>query len=360
MELLIESGFVLGKIAVMIGFVMTLAALLTWVERKQSAVLQDRIGANRADILGFRLIGLFHIIADSLKMIMKEDWVPPGGDKLLHALAPIIGITSVLLTLSVIPFGDTLLVAGYVIPLQIAPLQIGILFILGVTSLRVYSNFLAGWASNNKFALLGGLRATAQMISYEIVLGLSLIGIIMTFNTLDLSKMVTLQGGHWFGTIPMWGIFLQPLGCLLFFIAGLAESERVPFDMPEGESEIIGFFVEYSSMKMGMFMFGEFIQVIILSAIMTTIFFGGWQIPWLYADGVHWPWDAVWQLPHYLIIVLQVAAFMVKVVVLCWFQLMIRWTLPRFRYDQVMKLGWQMLLPLALINLMITGIILVL
>jgi NADH-quinone oxidoreductase subunit H len=207
---------------------------------------------------------------------------------------------------------------------------------------------------------MGGLRASSQMISYEITMGATLVGLLMIFGTLDLAELNRAQGALLWGWLPQWGIFLQPLGFLLFLVAGFAETKRVPFDMPEGESEIIGYFLEYSSMKFGAFFMTDFVETILIAALLATLFFGGWQVPYLQADGFHFPWGAVLTFSTWAVTVLQVAAFAFKVVFFCWFLLLIRWTLPRFRYDQLMHLGWKILLPLSILNILITGIVLVL
>jgi NADH-quinone oxidoreductase subunit H len=336
----------------------SLAAVMTWVERKQSAVMQDRLGANRADIFGIRMIGLFQPMADGIKMFFKEDFIPVRADKFLHTLAPIVAFFPVLVTFAVIPFGDVLKIGDLEINLQIADLNVGYLFILAFGGLTIYGTVLAGWSSNNKYSLLGGLRAAAQMISYEVVVGLSLIGLIMVFGTLELDDIVRQQGELLFGFLPKWGIFLQPLGFLLFLPAAIAETKRVPFDLPEGESEIIGYYTEYSGMRFGLFYFAEFIEIIVMAALFSTLFFGGYQVPWLYADGFHFPWGWTWNLPNIIVVILQFVSFFLKIAFFCWLQVLIRWTLPRFRYDQLMRLCWTGILPLAILNIIITGLVL--
>ena len=337
----LEVLIVLIKALFFITCILTLTSLLTWQERKQSAVMQDRLGANRAPIFGVRAFGLMHIFADALKMFFKEDYVPPGGDKVLHTAAPIISLFFALMSFAAIPFGDTIQIAGRTIELQILPLNVGMLFVFAMMSLGIYGTFLAGFSSNNKYAFLGGLRASSQMISYEITMGATLVGLLMIFGTLDLAEINRAQGGLLWGWLPKWGIFLQPLGFLLFVTAGMAETKRIPFDLPEGESEIIGYFVEYSSMKFGAFFMADFIETILIAALIATLFFGGWQVPYLQSDGFHLPWGSFFGLPHLLVTLLQIAAFAFKVFFFCWFLLLIRWTLPRFRYDQLMQLGWK-------------------
>lgn len=348
------------KIVFVLSGVMALVSLLTWIERKQSALMQDRIGANRADILGFRFIGLFHIIADGIKMLTKEDFIPPKANKLLHTLAPFIALFPALVAFAVIPFGDKLVISGKEINLQIANLNVGILYVFGILSLGIYGVILGGWASYNKYSLLGSIRAASQMISYEVTFGLTIIGLLMIYKTLDLSIIVKMQGDLLFGILPNWGVFLQPLGFILFFTAAIAETKRIPFDLPEGEPEIIGYFVEYSSMKFAMFFLSEFIEIIVAASIITTLFFGGWQVPFLTSTGFNFPYGISIVIPGNLISIIQMLSFGLKVCFFCWFMLLIRWTLPRFRYDQLMNFGWKMLLPLSILNVIITGILIVL
>lgn len=351
---------VLIKAVFFLGCVLTLTSLLTWMERKQSAVMQDRLGANRAPILGIRAFGLCHILADALKMVFKEDYVPPGGEKLLHTAAPIVALFFALMSFAAIPFGDSIRIGERTIVLQVLPFNVGLLFVFAMMSMGIYGTFLAGFSSNNKFAFLGGLRASSQMISYEITMGATLVGLLMIFGTLDLAELNRAQGALLWGWLPKWGIFLQPLGFLLFLVAGFAETKRVPFDLPEGESEIIGYFLEYSSMKFGAFFMTDFVETILVAALLTTLFFGGWQVPYLQADGFHLPGGAAVSLSGFAVTLLQIVAFALKIVFFCWFLLLIRWTLPRFRYDQLMHLGWKILLPLSILNVFVTGFVLVL
>jgi NADH-quinone oxidoreductase subunit H len=356
----IEIAIVFAKALFFLTCILALTSLLTWMERKQSAVMQDRLGANRASILGIRAFGLCHIVSDALKMFFKEDYVPPGGDKVLHTAAPFAALFFALMSFAAIPFGDSIQIAGHKIELLVLPLNVGLLFVFAMMSLGIYGTFLAGFSSNNKFAFLGGLRASSQMISYEITMGATLIGLFMIFGSLDLSQINRSQGELLWGWLPKWGIFLQPLGFLLFVTAGMAETKRIPFDLPEGESEIIGYFVEYSSMKFGAFFMADFIETILIAALIATLFFGGWQIPYLQTDGFHMPWGSFHAMPHLLIALLQVAAFAIKVFFFCFFLLLIRWTLPRFRYDQLMQFGWKFLLPISVLNIFVTAIVLLL
>ena len=281
------------------GMLITFGTLLTWVERKQAAVMSDRIGANRAYIrIPFTQIklvwwGLFHGIADGIKMILKENFTPQSYDRLAYAIAPWVVFTPVLLVFAVIPFGGTLdpgrlfpPLAGWfdhrTYPMQIAHLDAGLLVVFAFSGITVIGAMLAGWSSANKFSLLGGLRAGSQMISYEVVMGLTVLGLIMIFGTIDLGAIVRHQSGIVLGVLPAWGIFYQPLGALLFLTAAIAENKRIPFDLPEAESELIaGYYTEYTSMKMGLFMFAEFIEIAIVGALFTTLFLGGYNLPYM-------------------------------------------------------------------------------
>jgi len=353
-----DFAVLLVKIAGAIVWLLMLALYLTWLERKESAVMQDRVGANRASVFGLRLLGLFQPWADAIKMIFKEDFVPAFSRKFLHTLAPFLTFFFVAVTIAAVPFGDKVRVGGRLVRLQILDLNVGLLFILAMLSLGLYGILLSGWASNNRYALLGGMRGAAQLISYEVALGLSLVGLILVYPSLRLSTIVEYQGGLLFGFLPKWGVFLQPLGFAVFFVAALAETKRVPFDLPEGESEIIGFFAEYGGLKWGLFMITDFIEVIIVSCLLTTLYFGGWQVPWLQSHGFVFPWGGRWAMSPGLVAALQVLAFNLKVIFGCWLQILIRWTYPRLRFDQLMDLGWKLLLPLSLANILLTALVL--
>jgi NADH-quinone oxidoreductase subunit H len=352
-----DIGILLIKIVLALVWFLVLTLYLTWAERKESAVIQDRIGANRASIFGIRILGLFQPFADAIKMIFKEDFVPVFSRKFLHTLAPFLSFFFVAITIAAMPFGDDIRIAGKTISLQIFDANIGLLFVLAMLSLGIYGIILSGWASNNRFALLGSIRGAAQLISYEVALGLSLVGLIMVYPSLRLSEIVRAQGSLLLGFLPAWGVFLQPLGFIIFLFAALAETKRVPFDLPEGESEIIGFFAEYGGLKWGLFMMTDFMEIIIVSALLTTLFFGGWQVPWLSTAGFEFPWGWKWHLGPWLVTGLEVAAFNIKVFIFCWLQILIRWTYPRLRYDQLMDLGWKLLVPLSLLNILGTAIV---
>ena len=354
MEYFIQFSKAFFIFNVVMGFMF----ILTWLERKQSALMQDRIGANRADILGFRLLGLFHPIADAIKLITKEDFIPPGGNRFLHTLAPFVAMFFALISFAVIPFGGIYSLAGYSVSLQVLDLNVGLLYVFATMSMGIYGFVLAGWSSNNNYALLGSVRASSQMISYEITMGATIIGVLMIYETLSLQELVLAQGGNLWGWIPKWGIFLQPLGFILFATAAMAETKRVPFDIPEGESEIIGYFVEYSGMKFGMFLATDFIETVLAAALITTLFLGGWQVPFLGSDGFFFSGGLLISLSSVTVMFLQVGAFLLKVSVLCFFMMLVRWTLPRFRWDHLMRLGWTIMLPLSIFNILITALIL--
>jgi NADH-quinone oxidoreductase subunit H len=365
------------QIAMLMGVgVMVFATLLTMAERKWSALMQDRVGPNRARIslpgmANRSLGGIPHIIADSVKMLTKEDHVPPAAGQFLFNIAPILNFAPVFCLFAVVPVAPEIKLFGSGVSLQVAKPDVGVLFVFAIASLAVYGTALAGWSSNNKLALLGGVRASSQMISYEVALGLSLVGIMVafsgfsapgiregSFNSLRLEHLVAAQSTYLWSTrlgsfdigLPAWGIILQPFGFVFFFAAAFAETKRAPFDLPEGESEIIGYFVEYSGMRFGMFMIGEFVEIVTLSGVTASVFFGGYHLPF----GEQWLAN---QLQNYPLILgsLLGTVFWVKVLILSWLQLAIRWTFPRFRYDQVQRLGWKMLLPLGLANIFVTA-----
>jgi len=336
-------------------FVFGTAALLTWVERKQSALMQDRVGANRASIFGLRVIGLFHIIADSLKMFFKEDFRPEGAERFLFSIAPGISMFFATVAFAAIPFADTLVVGGNRIAMQVASLNVGILYVFAAMSMAVYGVVLGSWASNNNYSLIGGLRASAQMISYEVAIGVSIIGVLLVYQTVDLQAIVRSQGELLWGWLPKWGILLQPLSFIIFLTAGIAETKRIPFDAPEGESEIIGYHVEFSSMRFGMYFLTDLVEMILIASITVTLFLGGWQVPYLIADGFQFPWGGTLALSNLVVTILQFLSFSIKVAILLWFMMIIRWTLPRFRYDQIMFLGWKILLPVSLLNIFVTN-----
>jgi len=419
MAIVLES---LAKIVFMFLLIMGMVPALIWAERKGAAYIQDRTGPNRASIGGVRLAGLVHPIADVLKLVFKEDIAPTNRHRALYALAPWLVMTVAVSTYAVIPFGDYLTIAGRRIPLVVADLQVGLLYVLAVASLGTYGVVLAGWAANNKFTFLGGIRATAQMISYEINMGLAVMGLILVFGSLRLTDIVAGQGGLLFGWLPMWGVVLQPLGFVLFITSVYAETNRNPFDLPEGESEIVaGYHLEYSSLKFALFFMAEYCHMVVGAAMISALYFGGYQVPWLprpqleahaglllvivllltivvsllfavlfvrraarergrFGDARDrepvlgagfWfvvaalaagalalrPWGIGPAGAGVFASLFQVGAFVGKVVFFAWLFIWVRWTLPRFRYDQLMRLGWKVMLPLGLANLVVTALV---
>ncbi len=369
-DLVISLIFIGYAVSVLMGF----GTILTWVERKQAAVMSDRIGANRAYIrIPFTQVklvwwGLFHGMADGLKMLLKEDFKPRTYDWYAYAVAPWVVFTPVLLVFAVIPFGGMITpaklwepLAGFFgdrsWPMMIANLDAGILIVFAFSGLTVIGAMLAGWSSSNKFSLLGALRAGSQMISYELVLALTVLGLILIYGTVNLDAMVRHQSGTVLGFLPAWGIVYQPFAASLFLAAAIAENKRIPFDLPEAESELIaGYYTEYSAMKMGLFMFAEFIEIAIIGALFTTLFLGGYNLPYMGDAGFAFPGGASLALPHGAVVVTQLAVFLAKVFLVCSFQILIRWTLPRFRYDQVLTFAWKFMFPLALANFCVTAV----
>lgn len=331
MDILVDIGIHITKIGVVFAFMMLIIAYCTLAERKVAGHIQGRYGPNRVGPWG-----LLQPFADGIKLLFKEDLIPAGANRGVFIVAPMISMTMALIAISVIPFGKPVEIAGRTIALQIADVNVGVLYIFAITSLAVYGIVLGGWSSNSKYSLMGGLRSSAQMISYELSMGLSVIGVIMITGSLTMSGIVEQQAG-------LWNVFLQPVGFLIFLVCMFAESNRLPFDLPEAESELVGgFHTEYSSMGFALFFLGEYAGMITMSAIMTALFFGGWQglplIGSLYIPGVIW--------------------FVMKMFFFLFIYLWVRWTLPRFRYDQLMALGWKVLLPLSILNLMVTGAVL--
>ncbi len=402
---------------------LTLVPVMVWAERKICAFVQDRTGPNRAEVLGIRLGGLIHPIADVVKLLSKEDLKPYNVSAFYFVLGPFLALFVPLLTFAIIPLADTIQWGDKLIEMRGITLNVGILFILAVTSFHVFAVVFGGWASNNSYSLLGGIRSAAQMVSYELGLGLSIIGMIMITQTLDLGSIVQQQGGTFFGFLPAWNIFLQPLGFLIFLVAIFAETNRNPFDLPEGESEIIGYHVEYSSMKFAMYFMGEYIAVVGAGALAATLFFGGWQLPFLSTEFLREHSTAVLRvllgttglvcliaallyqkynklltnlygdlrrnearilgsvmlvvalislvallfvspLPaiggQFVVAAVQLTTLLMKILAFSFFFIWVRWTLPRFRYDQLMGLGWKVLIPLAILNIFLTGTVLVL
>jgi NADH-quinone oxidoreductase subunit H len=339
-EWLINLIITLVKILVVEIVLLTAVAYSVYAERRLSAFIQNRLGPNRVGPAG-----LLQPIVDVVKLLFKEDIVPDSANKLIHSIAPGISVAVALSTFAVIPFGDKIILFDREIKLQIADINIGVLYILALLSLGVYGITLSGWSSNNKYSLLGGLRSSAQMISYELAMGIAVLGIILANGTLKLDTIVANQFG-W-----KWNIILQPLGFLTFLVSSFAETNRTPFDLPEAEQELVGgYHTEYSSMKFALFFLAEYANVVVASAFITTLFLGGWQFPYLQNFG----------LPAFWVSIIQVLTFCLKVFFMVIFFIWVRWTIPRFRYDQLMNLGWKVMLPIALVNLIITAAFIVL
>lgn len=339
-EYIINLIIILSKIAVVQLVLLTAVAYSVYAERRVSAFIQNRLGPNRVGPEG-----LLQPLVDVIKLLMKEDIVPTRANKFIHSLAPVISIIVSLSTFAVIPFGDKITIGDRVIQLQIADVNVGILYFLAMTSLGVYGVTLSGWSSNNKYSLLGGLRSSAQMISYELSMGLSVIAIILMNGSLELDTIVGNQAG-W-----KWNFILQPLGFVIFLTSAFAETNRTPFDLPEAEQELVGgYHTEYSSMKFALFFLAEYANVIVSSAMIVTLFLGGWQFPYLQDFG----------LPPLLVSIIQVLTFAAKVTFMILLFIWVRWTLPRFRYDQLMNLGWKVMLPLGILNLVVTAIVILL
>lgn len=357
-----------AKILFMIlGFLMPLASILTWLERRQSAMMQDRLGPNRANIpflFNTKLWGITHFMADAVKFLFKEDYVPGKAHKFLFMWAPVMAMAPALIVAAIIPFGPSLCwgqltevigtgVCEHPVPLQIARLDVGLLFYFAISSLAVYGATLAGWASHNKWAMMGGLRASSQMMSYEVTMGMAVLGSFLVFGTLEPGAIAAAQTSFLdLGDLShSWGIFTQPLGFVLFLTAAIAETKRTPFDIPEGEPEIIGYFVEYSGLRFGMFFLGEFLEIVVSSSIMITLFFGGWHTTAAIDNFL------LSHLPNFAFVGALATVWLIKVFAFCSFQLLIRWSLPRFRSDQLMQLGWQRLLPVSIANVIATALI---
>lgn len=334
---------ILLKILIVVGITQGAVAYLILVERKVAAYSQDRIGPNRAGPFG-----LLQPLADGAKMLLKEDVIPRYVDRPLYLLAPAIAIIAATIGFAVVPFGtvgpSAPTLFGNPVEFQIAPgVDVGIVYIFAIGSLAVYGVILGGWASNNKYSFLGAMRSSAQLISYEIPLGMSILGMVLLAGSLDLNSIVNWQDSH-----HVWGVVVQPIGCLLFVISAFAETNRLPFDLPESEQELVGgYHTEYSAMKFGMFFLGEYLHVITVSYLTVILFFGGWDVPFLLSqEQAGWFWA-----------LLKMLVMMAKVGFMIFFMMWVRWTIPRFRYDQLMDLAWKSLIPLALVNLVATAAI---
>ena len=340
MFLTIELATIIEKLILIVIVVMgslVVAMYTTFAERKVAGWLQDRPGPNRAGPFG-----MFQPLADGLKLFFKEEIIPNFSSKALFVMGPALAMMTAIMTSAVIPWGDKVVLFDREISLQIADINIGILYVFGVVSLGVYGIMIGSWASNNKYSLMGGLRAASQIISYELAMGIALIALLMFTGTLSLKEMVVQQqAGHW-------NIIYQPLGFLIFIICAFAECNRTPFDLAEAESELIGgYHTEYSSMKLGFYLFAEYINMFISSAVMASLYFGGYDVPFFneaaHADMGNW------------LALIGLGAFLIKIVIFIFIFMWVRWTIPRFRYDQLMHLGWRILIPLALFNMLATG-----
>lgn len=338
-------AFLIEKTSVTLLVFVALLAVAAWTtlsERKYAGFFQDRHGPNRAGPWG-----LLQPIADGVKFFMKEEFTPDRANKWLFILAPTFTFMAAYMLMAVIPMGDRMIIFGREVILQVADLNIGILYILAFGSLAVYGSMMGGWASNNKYSLMGGLRASSQTISYEIAMGLALVALLLDHNTLSLRQIVLQQGG----AIWHWSIFTQPIGFVIFLVASFAEAGRVPFDLPEAENELVGgYHTEYSSMKFALYMFGEYIHMTLASGLLATLYFGGWQIPWVTPPEDPTIW---WGL-------LTFAVFWIKTFFFMFVFIWVRWTIPRFRYDQLMALGWKRLIPLGVFNIFLTAVLLLL
>ncbi len=343
------SDFLIYKlilVSVIFGVTLLIAMYSTYFERKVAAFMQDRIGPDRAGPFG-----ILQPLADGIKFFMKEEIIPNVSNKTLFVLGPCIAMMTALMAGVVIPWGGSLEINGVTYSLQIADIDIGILYVFAVVSIGVYGIMIGGWASNNKFSLLGAIRASAQMISYELAMGLSIIALILVTGTLSMKEITVMQGGGVGSDWNMWNIVYQPLGFLIFIICAFAECNRMPFDLPETETELVGgYHTEYSSMKLGFYLFAEYINMFISSAVMATLYFGGYNFPFMNDLG----------LSENAITIIGTIGLFAKIFFFIFFFMWIRWTLPRFRYDQLMNLGWKGLIPLAIANLLVTAVVIIL
>jgi len=337
LDILIVKGVL---IVLVFGISLLIATYSTWAERRAAAFFQDRLGPNRAGPAG-----LLQPLADALKLFTKEEFIPENANKWLFIFGPSLAMLTALMSSAVIPFGSTLEIGKDLIPVQAIEVNIGVLYSFGVVSLGVYGIMIGGWASNNKFSLLGAIRAASQNISYELAMGLAIVAVLMMTGSLDLRQIVEDQHG-W-----RWNIIYQPLAGIIFIVCAFAECNRTPFDLPESENELVGgYHTEYSSMKLGLFLFAEYVNMFVASALMSVLFFGGYNYPGM---------DAVAAaVPHNVATAIEVLVMFAKTFFFIFFFMWVRWTIPRFRYDQLMSLGWKSLIPLAIANIIITGLVL--
>lgn len=347
----IDWSFIIEKlilISVILGASLGVATYATWGERKVAAWMQDRKGPSRAGPFG-----LLQPIADGIKLFFKEEIIPNDANRFLFILGPSLAMLTACMASAVVPWGPSIeLESGRVIALQVADINIGILYVFGVVSVGVYGIMLGGWASNNKYSLMGSVRAASQAISYELAMGISLIALLMMTGTLSLAEIVNQQHGFWENGWFTWNVAKQPLGFIIFLVCAFAELNRAPFDLPEAESELVaGYHTEYSSMKLGFYLFAEYVNLFISSAILITLFFGGYNFPFM--DQV------AGNVSPVVFSIICVLVLLTKTIMMILFFMFIRWTIPRFRYDQLMNLGWKSLIPLALVNMLITGAIII-
>lgn len=344
------------KLIFVLGVTLNAVPVAVWFERRGSAWIQGRVGPNRVGPFG-----LLQPVADVMKFVFKEDFVPAQASKLYYHIAPAIAAIAPMAALAAIPFGSFMVVNGQTVPLQIATLDVGVLSVLAFAGLEVYPVMLAGWASNNKYAILGALRGSSQMVSYEIGMGLSLVSMLLIYGTLDMNAIVQYQTHEWLGFLPRWGMFMNPIAFVIFLIAIFAETNRLPFDLPEGDSELVaGYHIEYGATKFAMFFFAEYVAMIMASSVLVTIFAGGYALlpgMGLLSHGLGSLLGFGADGTQNLVAVAQAIGFIFKVTCVMFFFVWVRWTLPRFRFDQLMNLGWKILFPISLANLIFIAIV---
>jgi NADH-quinone oxidoreductase subunit H len=343
-----------AKIAFVLGTAFSVVPIMVWFERRGAAWMQARVGPNRVGIFG-----LMQPLADVIKLLSKEAFIPAAASKFYYQLAPIIAAIAPVAAFAAIPFGSYFIIGEHRVDLQIAQLDMGVLAVLVFAGLEVYPIMLAGWSSNNKYSMLGSLRGSSQMVSYEIALGLALVSMLLVYGTLNLNEMVAYQDQPLLGFLPRWGVFLNPLACLIFLISIFAETNRLPFDLPEGESELVaGYHLEYGASNFATFFFAEYVAMLMASSLYITIFFGGYAL----FPGMGWilsffSSSLSADMFQNLTAVFQIISFIIKVGFMMFFFVWVRWTMPRFRYDQLMHLGWKILFPIALVNLLFVAIL---
>lgn len=338
----------ISKVILILVGVIQVVPIMIYVERKVAALIQDRPGPNRVGPLG-----LFQPIADAVKFLFKEDPIPLNTNRFLYTLAPFLSLLPACLVIAALPIADKAILFGREIYIQITDLDVSLIYILAIGSLGVYGILFGGWASNNKYSLIGSLRSASQMVSYELPLGLAVVGTVMVYGTFSLREMVLQQEGTFLGFLPNWGIFYQPLGFLVFLVASFAETNRLPFDLPETEAELVaGFHTEYGSMKFATFFMAEYMNLATMAGLMTVMYFGGWHLPWVKDSQL-----LEWLGSQNLLCIVQITTYIVKVAFFLFLYVLIRWTLPRFRFDQLMELSWGSLIPLGLINILLSAVI---